>query len=337
MLKKSDIVALNIEHTSYCNLKCPQCARVLNGHINEHLHMSSMTLTDYMRILPPSFCKQIDHIFFCGNYGDPLADAHFLDCVKYLKINNIRLTIYTNGSLRTMNWWKELAIILGKDDKVIFAIDGLEDTNHIYRVGANFRKVMRNATTFIVNGGKARWDYLVFEHNHHQVEEAKEIAKTMGFHTFNEKQTKRFIADKNYKTNKGGGKFGQIIEKYGTWENYIDQTEIHCKYKDDGILYIDFDLNLWPCCWVGAPMFFYSDNLQRKQLVKLLNRYKPGFNSLRLHTIDEILEHQWFKNDLVDSWTKKMCEGKLMTCGRTCGTEYKFSSGDKSNKKEIEL
>ena len=337
-LEKNKIQMLNIEHTSYCNLMCPQCARVVGTKRNPNLQMTSMTLDDYMRILPPSFCKTIDHIFFCGNYGDALADAHFLDCVKYLKINDIRLTIYTNGSLRTRNWWVELTYILGKDDKVIFAIDGLEDTNHLYRCNADFNTVMRNASAFISHGGKARWDYLVFEHNYHQVEEAKQLAKDMGFHTFNEKQTQRFIADKNYRSNKGKGKFGQIVEKYGSWENYIDHTQITCKYKRDGIMYIDHDLNLWPCCWTGAPLFFeYEENIQRKQTFELMDKYGQGFNSLRLHTFDEILNHPWFQYDLEESWSRKMCEGKLMTCGRTCGTEYKFSSGDESNKKETEL
>lgn len=337
-IEKNNIVAFNIEHTSYCNLLCPQCARVVNGKPNPNVHKNSMTLQDYMRIFSPKFCKQIEHIFFCGNYGDPLADAYFLDCVKYLKINDIRLTIYTNGSLRSRNWWVELTYILGKDDKVIFAIDGLEDTNHLYRQNANFKTIMRNVSAFIGHGGKARWDYLVFKHNDHQVEEAKQLAKDMGFYSFNEKITQRYIADKNYRSDKGHGKFGQIIEKYGTWENYIDNTEITCKYQRDKIMYIDFDLNLWPCCWVGAPLFFYGDeNIQRNQIIELLKKYGKGFNSLRNHTIDEILDHPFYKHDLVDSWNKTMKTGKLMTCGRTCGTEYKFSSGDKQNKKETEL
>lgn len=337
-INKSDIIAFNIEHTSYCNLMCPQCGRVVNGKLNPNLHMNTMTLDDYKRIFDDDFAHQIEHVFFCGNYGDPLADAHFLDCVTYLKMKNIRLTIYTNGSMRSIYWWKDLTIVLDKDDKVIFAIDGLEDTNHLYRVGANFQKVMRNANIFISNGGKARWDYLIFKHNYHQIEEAKQLAKNMGFHTFNEKITQRFIADTNYRSNKGHGKFAKIVEKYGSWENYIDATQITCKYQRDRIMYIDFDLNLWPCCWMGAPKFLYGeDNVQRNQMVKLLSRYEKDFNSLKYHSIDEVLEHPFYANDLVESWDKTMAEGKIMTCGRTCGTEYKFSSGDKSNKKETEL
>lgn len=337
-LNINEVRELNIEHTSRCNLRCPQCARTINGKVNPMLSMTDMTLGDYKWIFPESFCKQLDHIFFCGNYGDPIASYTFFDCVKYLAGNGILLTIYTNGSLRGTRYWEELASILGNSGKVIFAIDGLSDTNHIYRVNSNFEKIIENATAFIKAGGIARWDYLVFEHNYHQVEEARKLAKELGFTSFNEKKTKRTINNTNYKTNKGEGQFNSIVERYGSWENYIDQTPITCIYKQDKILYIDFDMNVWPCCWIGAPLFFYGeDNIQKKQLLGLMSKYEEGFNSLYYYSLEEILDHQWFKHDLVNSWSKKMIDGKLMTCGRTCGNEYKFSSGDESNRRETKL
>lgn len=321
-----------------CNLLCPQCARVVDGKLNPELHMKRMSINEYKRLLPVHICKQLDHIFFCGNYGDPVVDPLFFDCAEYLVNNGVKLTIYTNGSLRSAKWWEYFATMLGDKGKVVFAIDGLADTNHIYRVNSNFNQVMLNAEYFINAGGNARWDYLIFDHNEHQVEEAKKIASDLGFKTFNEKLTKRFIHNKHYKTNKGSGKFGDIVKKYGSWQNYINKTEISCKYQQGGILYIDFELNLWPCCWLGAPKYFYGhDNMQKDQIYKLIDKYGDGFNSLVDKSIEEVLNHPWYTDDLVKSWSQQMCTGKLMTCGRTCGTEYKFSSGDESNKKEIVL
>jgi MoaA/NifB/PqqE/SkfB family radical SAM enzyme len=334
----TEVRALNIEHTSMCNLLCPQCARVVDGKTSPELFMREMTLEEYKRILPEKLCKQLGHIFFCGNYGDPCAAIEFFDCVKYLRSHDVKLTIYTNGSMRGTRWWRDLANILSDKCKVVFAIDGLKDTNHLYRVNSRFNRVIQNASAFIEEGGNARWDYLVFDYNYHQVGEAKKMAKDLGFKLFNEKLTKRFIDNKNYKTDKGGGEFGKIVEKYGSWAEYINQTEITCKYQRDKILYIDFDLNLWPCCWVGAPLFFHGhDNIQKDQIYKLIVKYGDRFNSLKDKSIEEVLNHPWFQEDLVKSWSKQLCSGKLMTCGRTCGTEYKFSSGDKSNKKETEL
>ena len=80
-------------------------------------------------------------------------------------------------------------------------------------------------------------------------------------------------------------------------------------------------------------MYFEGNNIQKTELMGRICRYEKGFNSLRNKSIEEVLNHRWFAKDLEDSFTTH----KLMTCGRTCGQEYKFSSDDKSNKQETEL
>lgn len=71
--------------------------------------------------------------------------------------------------------------------------------------------------------------------------------------------------------------------------------------------------------------------------IRYPSKWEKAFNSLRKYTIEEILNHNWFKKDLLKSFSKTMKQGKLMTCGRTCGEEYKFSSGDKNNSYYIKL
>ena len=54
---------------------------------------------------------------------------------------------------------------------------------------------MENAEAFIKAGGRARWDYIVFGHNEHQVEEARALAESMGFEKFNVKKSNRFFSN----------------------------------------------------------------------------------------------------------------------------------------------
>jgi ubiquinone/menaquinone biosynthesis C-methylase UbiE len=49
---------------------------------------------------------------------------------------------------------------------------------------------------FIAAGGRARWDFLIFEHNQHQVEEAEALATKWGFEKFVAKKTGRFVTGK---------------------------------------------------------------------------------------------------------------------------------------------
>jgi len=337
-LKYEEVEILVTDHTSRCNLLCPSCARVgADGKINKNIYLKDISVQEYESMAPPEFYSKLKMVGMCGNYGDPIAAKNIVEVVDFFNNHNpdVSIRINTNGSLRGKSWWSKFASHLNENSFVTFSIDGLGDTSKIYRVNSNFKRVIENSKAFIEAGGTAKWDYIIFEHNYHQVEEAKNLARELGFYSFNEKVSKRFVHTYNYIHNKGGGDFGEIIKRHGSWENYIDRTTIQCRYQKMKAVYIDFDLNLWPCCWLGGPMFFHSDkNIQKVQLLNTISKYDPHFNSLRDKSIEEVLSHKWYKHDLVNSWSKTMESGKLLTCGRTCGSEYHFSGIDRKNRKE---
>ena len=98
----------------------------------------------------------------------------------------ISCQVHTNASLRTPDYWKEIAYLTKKNphSMVKFSIDGLHDTNHLYRRGSNWEKIMENAQAFIDAGGRAWWQYIVFDWNKHQVALARKLARKMGFDAF---------------------------------------------------------------------------------------------------------------------------------------------------------
>jgi MoaA/NifB/PqqE/SkfB family radical SAM enzyme len=236
------IKVLHIEPTNACNAACPQCAReydlTFDKNIIHHLRIDQILehINEYK-------IKNLNKMFMCGDYGDPAAGKHTLEIYDFFReINpNITLGMNTNGGLRTTDWWMNLGRILtNQKDYVIFSIDGLEDTNHIYRVNVNFKTVIKNCEAFISAGGNAHWDMLVFEHNQHQVEMAKNLAKSMGFKWFRAKVSKRFEKHpvsflkppKNYKFQKITG-------------------NIECLALKEKSLYISASGKLHPCCWLG--------------------------------------------------------------------------------------
>ena len=139
-------------------------------------------------MFPASFIKQLQKIYMCGNYGDPMVAKDTLEIFQFFRETepSLFLSMFTNGSGRSSPWWKNLAKTI---DEVHFSIDGLEDTNAIYRRGTHFQKIMESAESYISAGGKAIWDYIVFHHNEHQVEKASQLAKKIGF--------KKFVVKKN--------------------------------------------------------------------------------------------------------------------------------------------
>lgn len=198
MYRYSDLKTVHLEITEACNAACPMCARNINGgEDNPHLKDNELSLNDCKTIFKPEFISQLDRMYMCGNFGDPVAAKDTLEVFAYFREHNpkMNLTMYTNGSAKKPEWWANLARVLGKNAYVVFSIDGLEDTNHLYRQNTVWSKIVENAQAFIDAGGRARWDYIVFAHNEHQVETAEELSRVMGFEKFQFKKSARFFSN----------------------------------------------------------------------------------------------------------------------------------------------
>lgn len=201
---KNKITQVHWEPTDKCNSGCPMCPRYTeDGFEIPSLSNQEWTLESFKQAWPDQFVKDLHKILACGNFGDPCACKEFVDIYEYVRAINpyIGLACNTNGSLRNPKWWARLGAVMRQDQNkgnyCTFSLDGLEDTNHLYRRNTNWKKIMENAQAFIDAGGVAHWDYIVFEYNEHQVEEARELAKTMGFKNFNVKRTTRWAKYKD--------------------------------------------------------------------------------------------------------------------------------------------
>jgi MoaA/NifB/PqqE/SkfB family radical SAM enzyme len=171
-------------------------------------------------------------MYMCGNYGDPIAARDTLEVFDYFRQHNSKMSLnmYTNGSAKKPDWWKNLAKVLGKNSYVVFSIDGLEDTNHLYRQNTVWSKIMENAQAFIDAGGNARWDYIVFAHNEHQVEQAEELSKKMGFEKFQYKKSARFFSNASGTTKE----IHQAANRKGMATTLL-QSPTNTKYRNNSL------------------------------------------------------------------------------------------------------
>ena len=246
-LANQPIKVLHIEPTDACNAACPQCARETDKTFDKN-NLHHLTVKQIKELVDVDTIKNLNKMFMCGDYGDPAAGKHTLEIYKYFRDINpiITLGMNTNGGLRSPTWWSELGRILNtQKDYVVFSIDGLADTNHIYRVNVNFNKVIQNAQTFISAGGNAHWEMLVFDHNQHQVEQAQELAKELGFKWFRAKVSRRFdIIPIAFLTPPAG------------WQNpVVSEGEIVCQAITESSMYISANGIVYPCCWLGPTNY----------------------------------------------------------------------------------
>lgn len=350
-LKIPEFKCVTIEHTNKCHARCPECSRTTeDGEVNPRLTMTEMTLEDYKRIAPPEFYTNIPLISFTGCFGDATASTNLPEVLKYLADLDTNMIIQTNGDFRPPEYYEEIAHIFGTENSmrgIEFSVDGLEDTNHIYRVNTNFERIMKNAEAFIKAGGKARWNVILFDHIAHQKEEIIQRAKDMGFFGVAIKKVTRSLAsNKQYQNNMyervyfEDDEFGKLLDQYGVYSNYVNTCGIDCVFKGSGQMYIDHQLNLWPCTPIGGAIFYNVDreyHMIKDQILKLIERYGEGFNCLKDKTIQEVLNHPWFSHELEESWNNTMNDEnfKLISCAKACGDFIRTSGCAKENKEKI--
>lgn len=283
-----NIKEIHVEPTTVCQAECSMCARTVLGYHRNSSQNKELTLEKFKE-LTADLIEHLEKILFCGTLGDPVACVELLDIIDWAQeINpNITIGINTNGAIRNTQWWSDLAKRLQKNiySYVVFSIDGLEDTNHIYRKKVNWKKLIDNITSFIDAGGVAQWDMLVFDHNKHQVESAKQTAKTMGFRAFRTKVSNRF----DFHDTEHLPPDNQMP--------IVDQEPFSCMAEDTKSVYLSAAGVWYPCCYIHDEHARYLDNTWGNVLSSIENR-----------------NHEW-RN------LKETIENNpLPVCNKSCGT-----------------
>ena len=177
---------LNIDSSTRCNLSCPGCSRTRSLAAGSNKwQVTDMKMSDFQALVAEN--NNILRLTYNLTLSDPIYSGSFIKQLEHLNTltHRPRIIISTNASGRNVAWWLKLARLLAADDKVEFAIDGLSDTNHIYRVNSEWDTIMLGANTLRENWtGRMVWRYVIFEHNYHQIGQAKQLSKSIGFDAF---------------------------------------------------------------------------------------------------------------------------------------------------------
>ena len=370
MYRYEDITSVHLEPTEKCNAACPMCPRNIHGGIqNPHIINAELSLADCKTMFKPDFIKQLHNLYMCGNYGDPIMAKDTLEIFKYFREHNsnMDLSMFSNAGARPAKWWTELAKTIGKQGRVIFSVDGLEDTNHLYRQKVKWNIVERNMRAYLDSKYSiADWYFIAFKHNEHQIEEAALLAHEWGIRKFLIKKTSRFYSYSGGKSSPMTGNIFQVLDKDGnnthileppteeTYRNEItDQADqIKEKHSERGMddfynttkidpkcvtkqeIYISSRGYCLPCCWMGATLHRWeSGNDQTNQGWNFINNIGGGdaINAIKT-PIKYIMEESGLFQNIRDSWNiPTITEGKLAVCTRLCAakfdTDFQFNEG----------
>ena len=328
MYSYNDIKHLHLEISSLCNAQCPQCPRNFFGYKHNFGYVEkNMTLEEAKIIFPESFIKQLEIVLINGNFGDCVMNPETPDIVEWFREINpsMKIEISTNGGARDNEFWERLA---HSNCHVYFCIDGLEDTHSIYRRNTLYKTVIKNAKIFIEAGGYAMWKYIVFNHNEHQIEEAQQLSKHLGFKSFvrvDQGRTQGPIIGPDatvvgylgeHTHNYDPSFIQKIIHQEPVLVPIQDEIKIiKCEVEEQRSVYVDSTGDVYPCCYLGfAPRTYRGMRTDESlNLLPLL-----GNNSALAHSLEDCI--QWFAN-VTDSWDKDWENNRCLTCNRSCGQD----------------
>ena len=347
MFNFNTLRSVHLEITNNCQASCPMCPRNIHGGVdNPLLKINSWTLEDFQTIITHELLKQLDEITFCGNFGDPIINNNLVDmCRHAATINpNIAIYVHTNGSARPAAWWKDLARSLPKQHRVIFALDGLADTHHLYRQGTVYELILDNAKTFIQSGGIAEWVFIRFAHNQHQVSEAEQSSKLLGFSMFSVKNSRRFgksfpvidnAGNVTHHLNQPTDSIIQLVDRVALEECLSQPSDIDCfAFKEDEV-YIDAHYTLMPCCMLASFLYtsydidllkkydLYDDTIPeivgqqvKSQVLSLVNEF-GGLDALNTLTnpIKSIINTSAWQTILTNKWVNNDSPACSIICG----------------------
>lgn len=168
---------VHVELTSRCTLACTKCVRTMRK--------GSYAITDMPLEQVQSLAEQtlFPIVLLCGGLGDPIYHRDFHDVLETLLQGGKFVKVVTCGSNRSQKWWDKTAEIASRYPKMVqftFSIDGLKDTNHLYRINSNWDSIQIAIDTMSKTGIHLVWKFIVFSHNQHQIDEARQIAEDRG-------------------------------------------------------------------------------------------------------------------------------------------------------------
>jgi len=267
----NNVTGFHIEPTNICTLKCAGCARTrFIDKWPQHWRNHNLDIDVLLKFLDIDLVGKEIHL--CGNYGDPIYHTDFVNFVAKLKHAGAMLSITTNGSYRTKDWWQDLVSCLDHQDIVKFSIDGIPENFTQYRKNADWSSIQVAIETCVDSDCQTVWKYIPFDFNENNIGQAQELSKHLGVDRFLLDPSDRFDEQTQNLAPKSANLVGKLHSVKETWkkENAIPAIDPQCKSGRDH--FITADGYYTPCCFVADHRFYYKNQFGKNKKTYDINK-----------------------------------------------------------------
>jgi radical SAM protein with 4Fe4S-binding SPASM domain len=254
-------ISISIEPTTSCNLRCPQCP----SGLREFSRPTGMLQKEVYQTIINEIYQTTGYITFYFQ-GEPYLNTDFLEMVKYAHDKHIYSATSTNAHYLSQE--NAIKTVESGLDRIIISIDGIDQASYgKYRIGGKLDKVLEGTKNLVAAKKQLKsktphiiWQFIVFNHNEHQLEDIKTLSET-------------------YQVDELAIKTAQIYD-YETGNKLIPENEAFSRYqkKEDGYEFKNKLLNhcwrLWSACvftWDGNVVPCCFDKDATYQLGNIMN------------------------------------------------------------------
>lgn len=276
-LQKGLPIALSIEPTTACNLRCPECPSGLRAFSRKQGNLKQ----DFFKKTIDQLYKQTFYLTFYFQ-GEPFINPDFLEMVKYANSKNIYTATSTNAHF--LNDANAKRTVESGLDRLIISIDGTtQEVYENYRRGGKLEKVLEGTKNVIKWKKELKsktphviFQFLVVKPNEHQIDDVKKLAKELGVNEVKYKTAQVY----DYKN---GNPLIPDNDKYSRYRKCGDVYEIKNKLADHcwrmwHSCVITWDGKVVPCCFDKDAKYQLGD-LQNNSFKAIWR--SPKYNAFR--------------------------------------------------------
>lgn len=256
------MVDLHVEATSRCTLACPRCERTtfIDKFGKNNFAIHDLDINDFLHFID----IPVKHINFCGNLGDPIYHKNFLKLISVVKSKCKTVSITTNGSRKSKDWWIELTDLLDSTDHINFSIDGNSQNFTEYRINGDWKSVKTAIKICTDSSVKTIWKYIPFSYNQKNIDETMKFAKKLGINKFKLDLSDRWIDNDPLRPQEH--LIGSKDEPKQQFKIDRKTLEIDPKCKNNRTHYIGADGTYTPCCDVKHYEFWYKSEWYKNKM-----------------------------------------------------------------------
>ncbi len=267
--------SLTIEPTNNCNLSCLECP---TGNNESNRKKGVLEFEGYKKIIDET--KKYLIYLMLYFQGEPFLNPDIFEMIAYANLNKIYTSISTNGHFLDSD--NNSRIVKSGLKKIIVSIDGTtQESYEKYRVGGNFNKVISGVKNLVQLRGKNDSSFpqiivqfLVLKANEHQIEEIKDLSRTLGADKVELKSAQ--IEDFNKNLMPTIDKFSRYTKINGNFK--IKSKLKNCCFRIWSTLVVTWEGIIVPCCF-DKRLQYPLGNVNREDVLKLWK--SPLFNQFR--------------------------------------------------------